>query len=112
MKKSAEEYGEKAPSFVRSFRAEKSGRAKRERKRKGVFGKVAIRGICPFYEKEKDGELFCEGATVFFPDKIGRREIVYRFCAHPQNYKICVIYKMLCGYYARKEMQENEKTEG
>lgn len=58
---------------------------------------------CPFYRKEQNGKLYCEGGTVKFPDRIARREIVYEFCASPDNYKNCTICKMLMNYYVRKE---------
>ena len=63
---------------------------------------------CPFYCREKDKKLYCEGGTLRFPDRISRREIVYKYCASSDNYKNCTICQMLMNYYERKE-QENDK---
>ena len=58
---------------------------------------------CPFYGKEKDGKLKCEAGTIRFPDRIARRELVYTYCASPDNYKNCTLCQMLMNYYERKE---------
>ncbi len=67
-------------------------------------------GICPYYirDRGKSG-LYCECARLRFPDTLSRREIVYRYCAHPTGYKTCMIKQALDHYYERKyEIHESE----
>ncbi|MBE6586607.1 MAG: hypothetical protein E7645_08855 [Ruminococcaceae bacterium] len=60
-------------------------------------------GICPYYLRDKgNGMVYCECARFRFPDKLSRREIVYGFCAHPDNYKKCAIKQAMDHYYERK----------
>ncbi len=67
-------------------------------------------GICPYYDRERGkGKMSCEGATFRFPDLVARREIVYRFCAHPTGYRDCVLKQCLDHYYERK--YEHEKNQ-
>ena len=65
-------------------------------------------GICPYFDRERGkGVVYCECARFKFPDKGSRREIVYRYCAHPEGYKSCMLKKALDHYYERKyEMHE------
>ena len=51
--------------------------------------------------------VYCECARFRFPDKEARREIVYRFCAHPTDYKKCVIYEVMNRYYYERKYGEN-----
>ena len=44
----------------------------------------------------------CECARLKFPDRDSRREIVYRYCAHPEGYKACMLKQALDHYYERK----------
>ncbi len=60
-------------------------------------------GICPYFMRDRGkGIVYCECAKFKFPDKGARREIVYRFCAHPEGYKACMIKQALDHYYERK----------
>ncbi len=60
-------------------------------------------GICPYYMRDRGkGIVYCECARFRFPDKGSRREILYRFCAHPEGYKACMIKQALDHYYERK----------
>lgn len=60
-------------------------------------------GICPYYLRDRgNGLVYCECARFRFPDKLSRREIVYGFCAHPDNYKKCAIKQAMDHYYERK----------
>ena len=60
-------------------------------------------GICPYFMRDRGkGVVYCECAKFKFPDKGSRREIVYRFCAHPEGYKACMIKQALDHYYERK----------
>ena len=60
-------------------------------------------GICPYYLRDRgNGMVYCECARFRFPDKLARREIVYGFCAHPENYKKCALKQAMDHYYERK----------
>lgn len=60
-------------------------------------------GICPYYIRDRsNGVVYCECARFRFPDKQSRREIVYRYCAHPEGYKSCMLKNALDHYYERK----------
>ncbi|MBE6559453.1 MAG: hypothetical protein E7661_10685 [Ruminococcaceae bacterium] len=60
-------------------------------------------GICPYYLRDRgNGMVYCECARFRFPDKLARREIVYGFCAHPENYKKCAFKQMMDHFYERK----------
>ncbi len=70
-------------------------------------------GLCPYYVRDRGhGLLYCECARIRFPDKIARREIVYRFCAHPEGYKTCMFKQCLDNYYERKFEQDETETLG
>ena len=59
--------------------------------------------ICPYYKREDyRGTIYCECARLRVPDKQSRREIVYRFCAHPEGYRVCPFKVALDGYYERR----------
>lgn len=69
-------------------------------------------GVCPYYKCEKSlkgGEtrLTCELAIFHLPDNIARREIVYGFCGHPDNFNNCPLKQTLDRYYERKYQQEH-----
>ncbi len=69
-------------------------------------------GICPYYIRDRGkGQVYCECARFRFPDAPARREIVYRFCAHPQGYKDCVIKQCMDHYYERKYEGHEEASE-
>ena len=60
-------------------------------------------GICPYFTRERShGVVSCECARLKFPDRDSRREIVYRYCAHPEGYKACMLKQALDHYYERK----------
>lgn len=72
-----------------------------------LYGETAAaeprEGICPYFQRDRGkGVVYCECAKFKFPDKVSRREIVYRFCAHPEGYKACMIKQALDHYYERK----------
>ncbi len=70
-----------------------------------------IPGYCPYYRRLSEaGSLHCEAGRLRFPDAPGRRAIVYRFCAHPEGYKACMLKVMLDEYYERKYAHENQKA--
>lgn len=53
--------------------------------------------FCPFWRSEKVSELSstCEGAALVFTSNAVRRAYVYGYCAHPEGWKSCPIYKIL-----------------
>ena len=60
-------------------------------------------GICPYYLRDRgNGMVYCECARFRFPDKLARREFVYRFCAHPEGYRDCQLKVVMDHYYERK----------
>ena len=60
-------------------------------------------GLCPYFVRERSpGILSCECARMKFPDRYSRREVVYRYCAHPDGYKACMLKQALDHYYERK----------
>ncbi len=68
-------------------------------------------GICPYYVRDRGkGLVYCECARFRFPDAGVRREIVYRFCAHPTGYKTCMLKQSLDHYYERKFAVHEEST--
>ena len=79
---------------------------KQKKRRRGCHKETGALAICPFFEREKNGRLYCECCRLDFKDKLMRRELVYRFCAHTEQYKDCEIYKALCRYYERREKGE------
>jgi len=44
----------------------------------------------------------CECAKFTFPDKVARREVVYGYCGHPENWKACMLKAVMDRYYDRK----------
>ena len=67
---------------------------------------IYTEGFCPYFQREKGrGVVYCECAKFRFPDKQSRRDIVYRFCAHPEQYKQCPIKQAMDHYYERKYAQ-------
>ena len=57
------------------------------------------RYVCPYYKRERDGDIVCEAAKFRFPDAIAKREFLSMYCGSPQDYKECAVYKILNRYY-------------
>ncbi len=69
-------------------------------------------GICPYFIRDRGkGLVYCECARFRFPDRMARREIVYRFCAHPTGYKSCALKQALDHYYERKYEHHEEAND-
>ncbi len=65
-------------------------------------------GLCPYFIRDRGkGVIYCECAKFHFPDRLTRREIIYRYCAHPDGYKDCMIKQSLDHYYERKYAQHD-----
>lgn len=71
---------------------------------------MAKKFMCPFFVWEPhEGPLDrmeCELGELRFPDKQVRRSIVFSYCGHPENYKLCPFYLVLQAYYDRKHEEE------
>lgn len=59
--------------------------------------------LCPFYGKKNPDKLYCEGATVKFPDRTAGSDWVRDRCASEYGYKNCPIYEMLMSYYEERK---------
>lgn len=71
---------------------------------------MPVSGACPYFQKDKgDGYVYCECARFHFPDKQSRRDIVYKYCAHPDGYKVCAIKLTMDQFYERKYNGEQTK---
>lgn len=64
---------------------------------------------CPFYLKERNRRLYCEGAIIKFPSRTSRNELVNTYCASMENYHNCAMCKMLMNYYDRKEYEDEQR---
>ena len=73
-----------------------------KKKRSGFHKDTAALIMCPFFVREEKGFLYCEVCRFKFKSALMRREIVYGFCAHPEGYKNCEIYRATCRYYERR----------
>ena len=62
---------------------------------------MPVAAECPYYQYEKNGVTHCECMQIRFPDVKARREILYGYCAHPQNYRSCPFKRAMDGYYER-----------
>lgn len=62
---------------------------------------MSVDAECPFFKSGKDGGIRCECADMRMPDKKARREILYGYCAHPTNFRRCMLYIALENYYER-----------
>ena len=67
---------------------------------------------CPFYSRERNGNLECEAGKIKFPDKTARREFIYTYCASSSNYENCTLCRMLMTYYERKYYEGKETDNG
>ena len=73
--------------------------------------KMPMAGMCPYFLKDNGLKaMYCECIRIKFPDKQSRRDIVFRYCAHPDGYRDCVFKKMMDEYYERKYMAIDEKA--
>lgn len=64
---------------------------------------VPLAAECPYFRYEKAGITHCECGNFIFPDVQTRREIVYGYCGHPENFRKCPFYIALEHHYERKE---------
>ena len=72
---------------------------------------LAFAGTCPYLKDAKRAErTVCECARFTFPDKIARREILYGYCGHPNDWKVCPLKKTMDGFYERKYAEDARKS--
>lgn len=65
--------------------------------------KMAFAGMCPYLKDARSCErTICECARFTFPDKIARRDILYKYCGHPTGWRECMFKAVMDGYYDRK----------
>lgn len=71
---------------------------------------------CPYYvktvtrtEQHHGGRLYCEGATLKFPDIEARSEIVEAYCGNGKGYERCPIWLMLEHYYYTRKYNKDKK---
>ena len=69
---------------------------------------MALIAICPYFEKEKVGFVYCEVCRFRFKDKVMRKNFIGAFCAS-FDYKSCPICRETDKYYDRKDKHFNEK---
>lgn len=62
---------------------------------------MPVAGACPYFRYEKAKTTYCECGELHFPDSQARRDIVYAYCAHPDNFRACPFKHALDGYYER-----------
>lgn len=68
---------------------------------------LAFIGMCPYIKDMRSLKRnVCECANFTFPDRKARREIVYKYCAHPDNWIECPLKKAMDGFYERKHSGE------
>lgn len=54
--------------------------------------------LCPFYQFEDKRQLFCEGTTIEFPDRVERGTWMQRHCCS-WDFKICNFYRKVMKKY-------------
>lgn len=63
--------------------------------------------VCPYYIKEKGGDVLCEAAKIRCKDNAMRRELIYRRCA--DRYNECQFKIALDNFYERKNKEDEKK---
>ena len=62
-----------------------------------------ITWCCPYWHKEKQDRITCEGGTIRFPDKTGREDWIRRYCISQHGWADCPVAEMMETYYERKD---------
>ena len=57
--------------------------------------------VCPFFKKDAGLKVYCEMATLRFPDVESKEQFVAA-CCDMRGCKECPLYKTLNAYYERK----------
>ena len=71
---------------------------------------MAFAGMCPYLKEAKTVDrTICECARFTFPDRIARREILYGYCGHPNDWKNCPFKKAMDNFYERKYGEDERK---
>ncbi len=72
---------------------------------------MAFTGMCPYLKDARNLErTVCECARFTFPDKISRRDILYKYCGHPTGWKQCAFKSVMDGYYERIYSEKREPS--
>ena len=70
---------------------------------------MAFAGMCPYLKDARSCErTICECAKFTFPDRIARREVLYKYCGHPTGWRNCTFKAVMDSYYERKYSPESE----
>ncbi len=68
---------------------------------------MAFTGMCPYLKDARSCEkTVCECAEFTFPDRISRREVIYKYCGHPTGWRVCMLKAVMDGYYERRYSAE------
>ena len=59
--------------------------------------------LCPYFKREERGYAYCELCRFKFGDAKERRDVIYRFCAHPTGFTECQFYTIISDYWERSE---------
>ena len=61
-----------------------------------------LEGTCPYYMYDRGDMLFCEGATLKYPDKGAKKNCMVSYCCNEEcGYKKCTLYAVMEDYYER-----------
>ena len=63
---------------------------------------------CPFFKKDEEIKLSCEGGIIKFPDKTARREYLRNYCAEIHGWHNCTLATSLEQFYDRIENEEKK----
>ncbi len=67
-------------------------------------------GTCPYYLYDRGDMLFCEGATLKYPDKGAKKNCLHTYCCNEEcGYKKCTLYGVMEDYY--KRLYDGEQIE-
>ena len=72
---------------------------------------MAFAGMCPYLKEAKTVDrTICECARFTFPDRMARREILYGYCGHTDDWKICPFKRAMDNFYERKYSEDARKS--
>lgn len=58
--------------------------------------------VCPFFNKETTGKVWCEIAAFRFPDNDCKQKLK-DYCCSMTKHQECTLYKLLWAYYEEKQ---------
>ena len=63
---------------------------------------MALVAMCPYYERERGGYLYCEVCRLKFKDSVMRKHFLEKNCAS-ENFSACPLCAETDSYYERKD---------